>query len=163
MDYDISVALLAEVKEAQAFSNSKHALKHHEKNKSTGSDPVYTVFKNSRCLAQKVPASATEDWSRKPVKVRPAKDGSPPSDAIILFSDKKDLAKWEHPDGSPVKWQAKDNTLVVEKKTGNIRTKQAFGSVQLHVEWKTPDPKEDRSTSRGNSGVFLMDLYELQI
>jgi hypothetical protein len=117
----------------------------------------------SGVLAQKVTASATEDWSRKPVKVTPAKNGLPPSDAIVLFSDKKDLAKWEHPDGSPVKWQVKDKTLVVEKKTGNIRTKQAFGSVQLHVEWKTPDPKEDRSTSRGNSGVFLMDLYELQI
>src|SRR5688500_12389596 len=85
----------------------------------------------SGARAQKVTASATEDWSRKPVKVTPGKAGAPPSDAIVLFSDEKDLAKWEHPDGSPVKWQVKDKTLVAEKKTGNIRTKQAFGSVQL--------------------------------
>ena len=124
---------------------------------------IILLFRVPGAWAQKTGASATEDWSRKPVKVSPAKNGAPPSDAIVLFTDEKDLAKWEHPDGSPVKWQVKDNTLVAEKKTGNIRTKQGFGSVQLHVEWKTPDPKEDQGTNRGNSGVFLMDLYELQI
>jgi len=125
---------------------------------------LFILFvKISEALAQKVTASSSEDWSNKPVKVTPAQNGAPPSDAIVLFTDKKDLTKWEHPDGSPVKWQVKDNELVAERKTGNIRTKQAFGSVQLHVEWKTPDPKEDQGTNRGNSGVFLMDLYELQI
>jgi hypothetical protein len=86
-----------------------------------------------------------------------------PSDAIILFYGKQDLDKWEHPDGSQVKWKVKGDVLTIEKDATDIRTKQPFGSVQLHIEWKTPDPKEDSSNSRGNSGVFLMDQYELQI
>jgi hypothetical protein len=114
-------------------------------------------------LAQQLKPEATEDWSRRPALVRPGKNSRPPSDALVLFGSKKDLAQWEHPDGSPVKWKTRGKALVIEKDATDIRTKQAFGSVQLHVEWKTPNPKEDRSNSRGNSGVFLMGLYELQI
>lgn len=115
-------------------------------------------------FAQSIPASATEDWSFKPPLVTPAENyAQPPSDAIILYNGKKDLDKWEHPDHSPVKWQVINDELTIVPKTTDIQTKQKFGSVQVHVEWKTPDPKEDQSTNRGNSGVFLMGLYELQI
>lgn len=109
------------------------------------------------------PASATEDWSKKPPLVTPASYGTPPSDAIILYRDKTDLNKWQHIGGEPVKWDVIENELVIVPKATDIETKQKFGSIQLHIEWKTPDPKEDKSNNRGNSGVFLMGLYELQI
>lgn len=117
----------------------------------------------SGAVAQEVEPKETEDWSRKPPVVKPVVKGSPPSDAIVLFSGKEDLDKWEHPDGSVPRWKVKGNSLVVEPKSKDLQTKQKFGSIQLHVEWKTPDPKEDRSNNMGNSGIFLMGLYELQI
>jgi len=61
----------------------------------------------SHAQSQLPPASATEDWSVKPPVVTPGKKyAEPPSDAVILFSGKKDLAEWKHADGSQVKWQA---------------------------------------------------------
>ena len=116
-----------------------------------------------RLHAQEVKPQATEDWSFKPPIVAPAKKGHPPSDALVLFSSEKDLGKWEHPDSSAVKWKVKGHTLTIVPKAKDIRTKQAFGNMQLHIEWKTPDPKEDRSNNRGKSGVLFMGLYELQI
>ena len=110
------------------------------------------------------PASATEDWSVKPPLVTPAENyAQPPSDAIILYSGQKDIDKWKHLDGSAVKWQINNDEFTIVPKTTDIETRQKFGSVQVHIEWKTPDPKEDQSTNRGNSGVLLMGLYELQI
>lgn len=113
--------------------------------------------------AQQIKPEATEDWSYKPPIVSPGKKGGVPSDAIVLFAGKDDLNKWETVDGSAPKWEVKKNTLRIVKKAGSLQTKQKFGSMQLHLEWKTPDPKEDKSTSRGNSGVLFMGLYELQI
>lgn len=110
------------------------------------------------------PASATEDWSVKPPLVVPA--GSPelpPSDAVVLYSVKQDLEKWEHLNKSAVKWAVDAEGMTIVPKTTDIQTKQKFGSAQVHIEWKTPDPKEDQGMNRGNSGVFLMGLYELQI
>jgi hypothetical protein len=124
---------------------------------------LFLVLTAPAAFAQKMKPEATEDWSRKPALVTPGKNSQAPSDAIVLFGGPQDLNKWEHLDGSPVKWKTQGEALVIEKDATDIRTKQAFGSVQLHVEWKTPDPKEDQSNSRGNSGVFLMGLYELQI
>lgn len=114
-------------------------------------------------FGQQVKPEATEDWSRKPPIVTPFKNGNSPSDAIVLFAGKADLNKWEHQDGRPVQWNVEGNALVVVPDTKDIQTKQKFGSVQLHVEWKTPDPEEDHGNSMGNSGIFLMGLYELQV
>lgn len=124
---------------------------------------LFLVLTAPAALAQQMKPEATEDWSRKPPLVTPGNSSQPPSDAIVLFGGKQDLNKWEHLDGSPVKWKTEGEALVIRKDATDIRTKQAFGSVQLHVEWQTPDPREDQSNSRGNSGVFLMGLYELQI
>jgi hypothetical protein len=110
------------------------------------------------------PASATEDWTVKPPIVAPAEDAHlPPSDAIVLYNGKQDLGKWEHLDKSHVKWQVDGEALTIVPKTTDIQTKAKFGSAQVHIEWKTPDPTEDKGMNRGNSGVFLMGLYELQI
>lgn len=117
----------------------------------------------SAAMAQEIKPKETEDWSRKPPLVAPGKKGSPPSDAIVLFAGKGDLDKWEHEDGRAPEWKVKRKALVVEPKSKNLQSKQKFGDIQLHVEWKTPDPKEDDSNNMGNSGVFLMGLYELQV
>ena len=110
------------------------------------------------------PPSATEDWSFKPPLVTPGDAyAQPPSDAIVLYGSTTDLGKWEHTDGSPVKWKAETDALTILPKSTDIRTKQKFGNIQLHLEWRTPDPSEDKGFNLGNSGVLIMGLYELQI
>ncbi len=87
--------------------------------------------------------------------------GKPPSDAVILF-DGTDLSKWESAkDGSPAKWLVKDGA--VQAASGDIRTKDKFGDCQLHIEWAAPSEVKGSSQSRGNSGVFLMGLVEIQV
>jgi hypothetical protein len=88
--------------------------------------------------------------------------GRPPSDATVLF-DGSDLSKWQHKDGTPAKWKVENGYAEVAPKTGYIYTKQAFGDCQLHVEFREPTPPHGDSQERGNSGVFLMGLYEVQV
>lgn len=88
--------------------------------------------------------------------------GRPPADATILF-DGKDLAKWQHQDGTPAKWKVENGYAEVVQKTGYIYTKEAFGDCQLHVEFREPTPPHGESQERGNGGVFLMGLYEVQV
>ena len=88
--------------------------------------------------------------------------GAPPSDAIVLF-DGRDLSKWEGEKGGEPQWTVADGGMQVKPKTGAIRTKQSFGSVQLHIEWATPSEVKGESQGRGNSGVFLMGRYEVQV
>ena len=89
--------------------------------------------------------------------------GKPPSDAIVLF-DGKDLSQWVvKKDGSPAKWKVENGYFEVAPKTGDIRTKDSFGDCQLHVEFREPDPPKGEDQDRGNSGVFLMGLYEIQV
>ena len=88
--------------------------------------------------------------------------GRPPSDAVVLF-DGKDLSKWAHKDGSAAKWKVENGYFEVVPKTGQLYTRDSFGDCQLHVEWATPSPAHGESQDRGNSGVFLHDLYEVQV
>jgi hypothetical protein len=88
--------------------------------------------------------------------------GRPPSDAIVLF-DGKDLSKWAHKDGTAAKWKVENGYAEVVAKTGYIYTREAFGDCQLHVEFAEPVPPKGESQERGNSGVFLMGLYEIQV
>ena len=89
--------------------------------------------------------------------------GRPPSDALVLF-DGKDLSKWKsQKDGGPAKWKVEKDYFEVVKKTGGIETVQPFGDCQLHVEWASPSPPVGQDQDRGNSGVFLMGQYEVQV
>jgi hypothetical protein len=88
--------------------------------------------------------------------------GKPPSDAIVLF-DGKDSSHWVQKDGSPSKWTVADGYLEVAPKTGEIHTKESFGDCQLHVEFREPSPPKGEDQDRGNSGVFLMGIYEIQV
>jgi hypothetical protein len=85
-----------------------------------------------------------------------------PSDAIVLF-DGKDASKWVAKDGSAVKWTIENGAMTVKPGSGEIRTKEGFGDCQLHIEWRTPSVVKGEGQGRGNSGIFLMSNYELQI
>ena len=89
--------------------------------------------------------------------------GKAPSDAIVLF-DGTDLSNWTSTTpGEASKWLVKDNAMLPTKDSGMIQTKQEFGSCQLHLEFATPAQTEGEGQGRGNSGVFLMGQYEIQI
>jgi len=114
-------------------------------------------------------AGMSEYWTPQPKIVTPGESNanafiSAPSDAIILF-DGKDLSAWESArrDGGPAQWEVKDGAFTVVKSTGDIRTKQHFESFQLHIEWFIPENMSGTSQGRGNSGVFLQGMYEIQI
>jgi hypothetical protein len=94
----------------------------------------------------------------------PAEPGKPPGDAIILF-DGSDLAKWEADEGRnvPTKWIIKNGAMECVAGSGFIRTKEKFGDCQLHVEWAAPVKVQGESQGRGNSGVFLLGLVEVQV
>jgi hypothetical protein len=93
----------------------------------------------------------------------PAGPSAPvPSDAIVLFGG-KDLSGWTHAKGEPARWQVRDGYMEVVKGAGAIQTKAGFGDCQLHVEWAAPAPPVGIGQDRGNSGVFFMNLYEVQV
>ncbi len=124
--------------------------------------PALPAYPHGNCPGSK--SGSHRRLVLKPPVVMPAKKGHPPSDAIVLFTGAKNLSQWEHLDSSAVKWQVKGRQLTIVPKTTDIRTKRSFGSMQLHIEWKTPDPATDHGANNsGNSGVFFMGLYELQI
>jgi hypothetical protein len=113
---------------------------------------------------QRVPGQVPNP-TKEPAVVTPgATPGAPPSDAIVLF-DGKDLSQWasQAAAGGPAPWVVADGVATVKPGSGGIQTKEAFGSCQLHIEFATPSVVEGSSQGRGNSGVFLMNNYELQI
>ncbi|HEX9785044.1 MAG TPA: DUF1080 domain-containing protein [Opitutaceae bacterium] len=113
-----------------------------------------------------VPAM-TEFWEPEPRVVTPG-DTAPdavltaPSDAIILF-DGRDLSQWTSVDGVPARWDVKNGVFTVKKGTGDIQTKREFVDFQLHIEWAIPAEITGKSQARGNSGVFLQGIYEVQV
>jgi len=93
-----------------------------------------------------------------------AQPGMPPADAVILF-DGTDVSKWEADEGTgvPTKWVVKNGAMECVPGSGYVRTKEHFGDCQLHVEWAAPAQVKGNSQGRGNSGVFLMGLVEIQV
>jgi hypothetical protein len=104
----------------------------------------------------------TEVWEPEPPIVTPGTGTAAPSDAIVLF-DGTDLSAWSKADGGAAGWKVEDGAMSVVAGSGDIQTRQAFGSVQLHIEWRTPAPASGEGQERGNSGVYLMKKYELQV
>jgi Domain of Unknown Function (DUF1080) len=103
----------------------------------------------------------------QPRVVKPADvPGQPPSDAVVLF-DGKSLANWRDAKGNPTGWIVENGYMQVPPKGttggGDIFTKEEFGDCQLHIEFATPGEVMSQSQGRGNSGVFLMGLYEFQV
>ncbi len=101
------------------------------------------------------------DGSRPQPRAVTAEAGQPPSDAIVLF-DGTDLSKWVGKDDGPAQWKIENGYMEVVR-TGNIQTADDFGDCQLHLEWAAPEEVKGDSQGRGNSGVFLLGLYEIQV
>lgn len=96
------------------------------------------------------------EWE-KPAIVQPGKTNeAPPSDAKVLF-DGTDLSHWLRGEN----WKVEEGAMVVGK--GTIETKEKFGDCQLHIEWSAPLPASGEGQGRGNSGIFLMGQYEIQV
>ncbi|MCE9520245.1 MAG: DUF1080 domain-containing protein [Verrucomicrobia bacterium] len=116
---------------------------------------------------------AIHDLNRpQPPRVEPGtfssqtEPGKPPSDAIVLFGGTEaDLSKWQSAKNptEPTKWIVQDGALLCVPKSGYVRTKEEFGDCQLHLEWAAPAKPAGSSQNRGNSGVFLMGLVEVQV
>jgi len=100
----------------------------------------------------------------QPPVVAPASiPGNPPSDAIILF-DGKDLSKWRSAwTGGPARWKVENGYMEIVPGTGDIQTVEEFGDCQLHIEWMIPEDVKGSGQGRGNSGIFLMGRYEIQV
>lgn len=116
---------------------------------------------------------AIHDMNRpQPPRVEPGtfstqdQPGKPPSDAVVLFDGTEaSLRNWEadKSPAEPTQWIVKDGAMQCVPGSGYIRTKEQFGDCQLHVEWSAPVKVEGSSQGRGNSGVFLMGITEVQV
>lgn len=124
------------------------------------------------------------EWSKDIPVVTPGNDTAPPSDAIVLFNG-TDLSQWQKTpfgegvrtdrteaflkqyqaqgEAKPANWSIENGELIVGKNLGAIATKKAFGDIQLHIEWYIPKLEKLSGQAYGNSGIFLMGLYEVQV
>ncbi len=128
---------------------------------------VLALFSATHVAFAQTPARWKQhDMSRpRPPVVTPGEQqlpAPPPADAIILF-DGNDLSDWRSENAQPPKWIVKDGFMESVPGSGYLFTARSFGDVQLHIEWAAPTPVEGHSQGRGNSGVFLMGLYEIQV
>lgn len=110
---------------------------------------------------------APDDTARpRPPVVTPAPAQAPvppPADAIVLF-DGRDLSQWaSDADSGAARWLVRDGYMEIVPGSGGIHTRRAFGSMQLHIEFMTPTPPRGEGQERGNSGVYLMSHYEIQV
>lgn len=106
----------------------------------------------------------TEVYQPVPPVVAPFGKNGVPGDAIVLF-DGSGFEEWIMTrDSSEVVWDLNDDgSMTVKDKTGDIQTRRDFGDLQLHIEWRSPAEIQGEGQSRGNSGVFLNNLYEVQV
>jgi hypothetical protein len=113
---------------------------------------------------------SSELWNPVPRVITPGSStvnsapATAPSDAIILF-DGKDLSKWKSSktNGGDAKWKVADGAVTVQPGSGDIETNQNFEDYQLHIEFRTPAEVKGNSQGRGNSGIFMQGVYELQV
>lgn len=108
------------------------------------------------------------DTTKQPLPpvVTPGEEASdPPSDAVVLFdgTEKSFQKNWTDTRGGPSKWRVVDGAMESVRRAGYVQTEQKFGSCQLHIEWAAPSKVQGSGQGRGNSGVFLMGTYEVQV
>ena len=108
-------------------------------------------------------AAKLEIWANVP-EVKAGKFiNEAPSDAIVLYNG-KDFSAFHGRDGKPIGWKIDpDGALTDVKGAGDLITNESFGDCQLHVEFRTPALVKGAGQSRGNSGIYLMGLYEIQV
>jgi hypothetical protein len=91
-----------------------------------------------------------------------SQNAAAPSDAEILF-DGKDLSKWENNRGEDATWKVSDGYVETAARGGGIRTRGKWAGFQLHVEWAAPNPPHGTGQGRGNSGILINNMYEVQV
>jgi hypothetical protein len=127
-----------------------------------GDDTMDTPSLDGNATSPSQRPEETEVWEPVPPVVVPGWNGAPPSDAIVLF-DGSDLSAWSAEDGSAAGWRVEGGAMTVVPGAGNIRTRRGFGDLQLHIEWRTPAEISGDGQGRGNSGIYFMERYELQV
>lgn len=132
------------------------------------------IFAAANCCAAPQPSRVDLRWKvhdtnrPQPPVVNPGTEstrdrpGIPPSDAIVLF-DGSGLSEWASSKGGPARWNVVEGHVETGQHAGDIVTTRDFGDCQLHVEWATPNPPHGEDQGRGNSGIYLMSLYEIQV
>ena len=111
----------------------------------------------------KMKPEMTEIWDPEIRVVTPGETpANAPSDAIVLF-DGTNLNEWTNGKGEPAEWVVADGCVTVKKGTGTMKTKRQFSDYQLHIEWRTPAEVVGESQGRGNSGIFMQGIYEVQV
>ena len=100
------------------------------------------------------------------VKKSPTELQKPPAGAVVLLAyeegKKSDTAAWTQLKGEPCQWVAMDDGSI-QVKGGDIKSKQTFGDFQMHAEFRIPFEPTGKGQGRGNSGIFLHDVYEMQV
>lgn len=112
----------------------------------------------------KMKPEMTEIWDPEIAVITPGeatKDA--PSDAIILFDGVDIASEWINEKGEKPEWTVADGCVTVKKGTGTIKTKRVFEDYQLHIEWRSPAEVVGESQGRGNSGIFMQGIYEVQV
>ncbi len=122
--------------------------------------PRSTLVTGIAALTLAVTAVAAVEWKsgvnwKEPVVVDPGPPGGPPADALVLF-DGKSMDEWSGAD----KWTIENGYGICGS---NVTTRKKFGDCQLHLEFATPEKVSGEGQGRGNSGVYLMGRYEVQI
>ena len=113
--------------------------------------------------SMKMKPEMTEIWDPEISLVTPGQTPiDAPSDAIVLF-DGTNLNEWINGKGEAAEWTLADGCVTVKRGTGTIQTKRVFNDFQLHIEWRTPAEVVGESQGRGNSGIFMQGIYELQV
>ena len=124
------------------------------------------VMATAQTPAPELPSPELTEYYTPVPPVVSAPAGKPPSDAIVLF-DGSSTREWEPVTAGRPVWSIVDGAFVVgpfkDEVKSDMRTKRGFGDVQLHIEFRTPAKVEGKGQGRGNSGIFLMGLYELQV
>ncbi len=139
---------------------SKPEIKVERKKEPNGREQLYMFIDGV-----KVHETDTTKQPLPPV-VTPGKEpGDAPSDAIVLFDGTSEsfTANWTDTQGEPSKWKVVDGAMESVRRAGYLQSKKKFGSCQLHIEWAAPSKVEGDGQGRGNSGVFLMGTYEIQV
>lgn len=121
-------------------------------------------------IVRDLPAQPSTRWPihsldrPQPRVVKPPADSwtvAPPADATLLLGG--DLSRWRKDNGEAAAWKVENGYVEVVPGSGGIVSRDGFGDAQLHVEWMAPLPAVGESQERGNSGVFLMEHYEIQV
>lgn len=124
----------------------------------------FILLSGINLFAQGGDPKLTEVWQPEVKLVTPGKTAADaPSDAIVLF-DGKNFSEWKpSSQKGDIKWTLDANAMTVAGGAGGIETKKGFGDCQLHIEWRTPAVVKGEGQGRGNSGIFFMGVYELQV